>query len=52
MGEVYSSYHRWDYTGLDFVFGCYYETDWKCNLQDNLEREHLMFLIQLIFFRI
>ena len=48
MGEVCSSYHRRDYTGLVFVFGCYHETDWKCNLQDNLQKAHMIFPIQLI----
>jgi hypothetical protein len=49
MSGVCSSYHRWDYTGLVFFRGCYYETDWKFNFQDNLQRGHLIFPIQLIF---
>jgi hypothetical protein len=48
MSEVCYRYHRWDYTGLVFVFGCYHETDWKCNLQDNLRRGHLIFPNQLV----
>jgi len=51
MGEVCSSYHRWDFTGLVFLVGCYHETDWKCNLQDHLQRGQLIFPIQLIYLK-